>query len=162
MSVVTGIFSGIPYDWLVFGFVALIIALDSLRSGIGRASSIALALPIASVLYGLFGKTAGFSSIEALTATPLAQALSFGVVALATYLLVRRIALEYIESGVGEPIQALLAGCAATAVIIVIWVHVPALEPIWKLSDKFHVIFSESCRLPWLLGAYLALAFARG
>lgn len=162
IGAVTGIFSGVPYDWLVFGGLTLLIALDSLRSGIGRASSIALSLPVAGVLYELVSKTAYLGSIPVLTASPAAQAGTFAVVALASYLLVRRIALEYIESGVGEPVQALLAGCAATVVIIVVWLHVPVLEPIWQLSDKVHAIFSESYRLIWLLGAYLALAFARG
>ena len=159
---VTGIFSGIPYDWLIFGAMTLVIALDSLRSGIGRASSIALSLPIAGVLYQLLPATVGISSITALSASPAAAAGTFAVVAVATYLLVRRIALEYIESGVGEPVQALLAGCAATVVIIVVWLYVPVLEPIWQLSDKVHAIFSESYRLIWLFGAYLALSFARG
>lgn len=162
VDALAALLQGIPYDWLVFGGVTLLIALDSLRSGIGRASSIALSLPIAGILYELLSKTVGISSITALTASPAAQAGTFAVVALASYLLVRRIALEYIESGVGEPIQALLAGCAATVVIIVVWLHVPVLEPIWHLSDKVHALFSESYRLIWLVGAYLALAFARG
>ncbi len=162
ISAVQGMFTSIPVDWILFGSIVLLVALDSLRSGIGRASSIALALPLAAVLYELLGKTAGLSTLPFLTSSPLIQGATFAVVALVTYLLVRRIALEYVESGVGEPVQALLAGCAATVVFIVIWLSVPVLDQLWPLSDRVHGLFTESYRLIWLLGAYLSLAFARG
>jgi hypothetical protein len=162
ISSVTGIFTGIPIDWIVLGVLVVIIAIDSLRSGIGRACAIALALPLAVLMYSLVETTAVLGSIGALSATPMAQAITFGVIAVVCYLLTRRMALEYVESGTGEPVQALLAGGAATVVFIIAWQQVPALQSVWHLSDQVSAIFSESYRLIWLLGAYLALAFARG
>jgi hypothetical protein len=161
-NAVTSVFSGIPYDWFALGAFLILIALDSLRSGIGRACAIALALPLATVLYALLTKTAFVSGLAILTSSPTAQLVTFGVLALATYLLVRRMALEYIESGTGEPIQALLAGAAATVVIAVIWLQLPMAGEVWQVSGKVQALFAEQFRLLWLLGAYLALAFARG
>ncbi|MEK7509302.1 MAG: hypothetical protein AAB605_01160 [Patescibacteria group bacterium] len=161
-SAVTGIITGIPFDWLALGGLAVLFALDSLRSGIGRACALALALPIAAFLFSFVEKTVILSGIEVLFSSPTAQAATFGAVSVASYLIVRRMALEYVESGTGEPIQALLAGVAATIVIIVVWLQVPALDALWHLNDSIAALFSESYRLLWLLGAYAALAFARG
>ncbi len=162
LDAVTGVFTGIPYDWLALGGFIVIIALDSLRSGIGRACAIALSLPLATVLYALVEQTAVVGNLALLDSSSVAKLVTFGVIAIATYLLVRRIALEYVESGTGEPIQALLAGGAATAVLVVVWLQLPMSADVWQVSDKVQAIFAEQYRLIWLLGSYLALAFARG
>ena len=162
LETVTGIFTGIPYDWLALGGLIVVVALDSLRSGIGRACAIALSLPLASILYALIEQTAFLKDVALLDSSPAAQLATFGVIALVTYLLVRRIALEYIDSGAGEPMQALLAGAAATAVLVIVWLQLPMSGEVWQLSDKVRAIFAEQYRLIWLLGSYLALAFARG
>lgn len=162
MSSVTGVFTGAPYDLLAIGAFIVLIALDSLRSGIGRACAIALALPMATLLYALVPATVGLGAVSVLNASPTMQLATFGAMAFITYLIVRRIALEYIESGRGEPIQALLASTAATAVLIVVWLQLPMTNEIWPLSGKIQAVFSEQYRLIWLFGSYLALAFARG
>lgn len=161
-SSVTGVFTGIPYDFIALGGFLLLIALDSLRSGIGRACAIALALPISLLLYALVPSTAALGAISVLNASPDMQLAAFGIITLVTYFIVRRIALEYIESGTGEPIQALLAAGAATAVLIVVWLQLPMAGEIWQLSPKIQAVFGEQFRLFWLMGSYAALAFARG
>ena len=162
LDAATALFSGIPYDWLALGSIAVFIALDSLRSGIGRACAISLALPVSLVLYSLVVKTVGLNDFTLLTSSATAQLSTFGVIALGTYLLVRRIALEYVESGRGEPIQALLAGAAATAVLVVVWLQLPMTGEVSALNPSIQAIFAEQYRFIWLLGSYLALAFARG
>jgi len=162
LDAVTGMFTSIPLDWIILGALVVLIALDSLRSGIGRACAISLALPAALLLFSLSQKTIILKDVDALNSSPLIQLAIFGIIALACYLLARRMALEYIESGTGEPIQALLAGGAATVVLIVVWLQLPMTDSVWHLSDRVQAVFSESYRLVWLLGAYLGLAFARG
>ena len=162
LDAITRLFTGIPFDWLILGGLAVLLALDSLRSGIGRACAIALALPIAAFLFSFVEKTAVLSGIGTLSASPAAESATFGVVFIACYFIVRRMALEYVESGTGEPIQALLAGVAATIVVVIVWLQIPALSELWQLNDSIQAFFSESYRLLWLLGAYSALAFARG
>lgn len=161
-SSVTGTLTGIPYDWMALGGLAVLIALDSLRSGIGRACAISLALPLAMILYSLVGKTAFIGSVAVLNSSPIAQLATFGIFAVGTYLLVRRMSLEYIDSGAGEPVQALLAGAAATAVIAVVWLQLPMGREIWPISNTIEALFAEQFRLFWLAGSYLMLAFARG
>lgn len=162
VSSVTGAFTGVPYDWFALGGFLILVALDSLRSGIGRACAIALALPMAAWLYSLVPTSVGIGAVSVLDASPNMQLATFGVIAFITYLIVRRIALEYIESGRGEPIQAILAGGAATAVLIVVWLQLPMTDQIWQLSPSVEAAFSEQYRLFWLMGSYIALAFARG
>ena len=162
LDAVIGMFTSIPLDWIILGALVVLIALDSLRSGIGRACAISLALPAALLLFSLSQKAVILKDVDSLNSSPMIQLAVFGIIALACYLLARRMALEYIESGTGEPIQALLAGGAATVVLIVVWLQLPMTDSVWHLSDKVHAVFSESYRLVWLLGAYLGLAFARG
>lgn len=162
LDAVTGMFTSIPLDWIILGALVVLIALDSLRSGIGRACAISLALPLALFLFSQLQKAIVISDISALRDNTLVQGGVFVVLALASYLLVRRIVFEHIDSGTGEPIQALLAGGAATAVLIIVWLQLPMTDSLWHLSDKVHAVFSEPYRLVWLLGAYLGLAFARG
>lgn len=162
MSSVTGIFTGIPYDWLGLGLFLILVALDSLRSGIGRACAIALALPMATMFYTLLPSTIGIGALSVLNESPKMQLITFAVLAFMTYLAIRRIALEYIESGTGEPVQALLAGTAASIVLIVVWLILPMTGEIWQLNPKIQAVFAEQYRLIWIFGSYVALAFARG
>lgn len=158
---VTGIVAGIPYDWLALGGIVVLLALDSLRSGIGRASALALSLPLALVLFSLVAQTAFVGSLP-LPATPMAQLAVFGVLTFLLYFAVRRMGLDYVDSGRGEPVQSLLAGVAAGVVVIIVWLLLPMSGEIWNVSNQIHAVFAEQYRLLWFMGAYLALAFARG
>lgn len=157
----TALFTGIPFDWLILGGIVVLVALDSLRSGIGRACAIALALPLSLSLFYLLEKTVILKDVAIISSSSTTETITFGLVALLVYLLVRRISLEYIESGTGEPVQALLAGGAATTVFIVVWMQFPS-NSVWQLSGNLNTIFAEPYHFIWLMGAYLALAFARG
>ncbi len=160
-GMVTGFFSGIPFDILILVGAMIVIALDSLRSGIGRACAIALSLPIALSLVNLIEKTFVIKDVAILSSSARAEVISFAVMFLLVYLLVRRISLEYIESGMGEPVQALLASAAAVAVFVVVWMQFPA-SSVWPMGESVRAIFAEQYHFAWLMGSYLILAFARG
>ena len=162
MGIISGFFTTVPIDWFILGFIGLGIALDSVRTGIGRACALSLALPLAGVFSSFFAKAALISSLGATVNSATGQAIIFGILALASYLLVRRMGLEYIDSGMGEPIQSLLAGAATAIVVAVVWLSTPGLVPLFHIGPQVGAIFAESYRLWWLLAAYLALAFARG
>jgi len=162
MEAITSVFTVVPLDYFVLGGIVLVIALDSLRSGIGRACALAVALPVSMLLYSLLDKAALLSSVGALFATPLAQALTFAVILALSYLLARRMGLEFVDGGMGEPIQSLIAGVAIAMIFVVIWLQLPALESLWHFNTQVSAVFAEPFRLWWLLGAYAALAFARG
>ena len=48
---ITTLFAGIPTDWLILGVFAILAAFDILRNGARRASTAALALPVALLLF---------------------------------------------------------------------------------------------------------------
>jgi len=156
----TSLFSAMPMDWLILGGLIILIALDSLRSGVGRALTIALALPLVYLLFTLVPMSIlGGGDLLASTA---AQAGLFGALFVAMFFLVRRMGLDYMDSGAGEPLQAIIAGGAVAVIVACIWLQVPVLSDSWALSDQLSTVFAESYRLIWLAGAYAALAFARG
>ncbi len=152
-------FSAMPMDWLILGGLVILIALDSLRSGIGRALTIVLALPLAYFLFTLV--PASVIGGGELLASPASQAGMFGVLFVAMFFLVRRMGLDYMDSGAGEPLQALISGGAVAVIVACIWLQVPVLSDFWALSDQLSAVFDESFRLFWLAGSYGALAFAR-
>jgi len=161
MGTITGIVTAVPLDWFILGGLLILLSLDSLRSGIGRAAALAVALPIGYLLYSLVG-SAAFVSTMGILASPLSQAITFGVLVILSYFMARRMGLDFIDGGMGEPIQALIASAAAVVILAVIWLQIPALDSVWTFGAQLKAIFAESFRLWWLLGAYVALAFARG
>ena len=162
MGSITGFLSTVPFDYIVLGGIVVVIGADSIRSGVGRACALAAALPIALLLYSLLGKALLIGTIAALTASAISQTITFGVIVVLAYLLVRRMGLEYLDGGMGEPIQAVLAGGAVAVVFAVVWLQLPALNSFWHFKPQISALFAESYRLWWLIGAYTALAFARG
>jgi hypothetical protein len=161
MSGVFSLFTALPVDWLILGGIAVVVALDSLRSGIGRAISLSLALSLALLIFPLVEQTVFIGTLEILQ-TPAMQAALFGALTAALFLLMRRLGFDYLDSGMGEPVQALLAGAATAVVLICVWLQVPILNDWWTFNTTIQTFFAEQYRLLWLLGAYAVLAFARG
>ncbi|MEK7155561.1 MAG: hypothetical protein AAB734_01645 [Patescibacteria group bacterium] len=161
METISGIFAAVPLDYFLLGAVAVVVALDTMRSGIGRAAALAVALPVALLLHSLLGTTAFIGNIAALD-SGMMQAAVFGAILALSYLLVRRMGLEYVDGGMGQPIQSLIAGVALAVIFAVIWQESAVLGVLWQFDSPVTSLFAGSYRLFWLLGAYAALAFARG
>jgi hypothetical protein len=154
-------FGSLPLDWIVLSVIVIVVALDSLRSGIGRALAVSVALPLTYLLFTL-ADSAFLTWAQGLFSTPFMQVAVFAALFVAVYVLVRRMGLDYVDSGMGEPVQAILAGVATAVVFVCIWLQEPVLGNLWQMSGQIVTAFSEQFRLWWLLGAYAALAFARG
>jgi hypothetical protein len=161
METITGFFSSVPLDYFIIGGIILIVAVDSLRSGIGRAAAVSVALTLAFVFHQFLASAAFLGTLPMLSSGIAAAGAVGGLVVLA-YFLVRRMGLEYIDGGMGQPIQAAIASLAVTIILIVTWLGIPALTDVWQFNSQIQSLFAESYRLFWLLGAFAALAFARG
>lgn len=161
MGNITGFVSAVPLDYFIVGGIILIIAIDSLRSGIGRAVALSIALTLSIVFHELLSTSAFLGGLPLLSSDAAAAGAIAALVVIA-YILVRRMGLEYIDGGMGQPVQAAIASLAVTIVLIVTWLGIPALTDIWQFNTQIQMLFAESYRLFWLLGAFAALAFARG
>lgn len=160
LSFVTGMFTSLPTDWIILGAAAAFIALDALRSGSGRAMALVVSTPVALLLFSAFKNAAVLASLGTQLTTPLLQAVLFIVLTFAVFLLVRRMSANWISDS-GAPLQALLAGLAATAVLTVTWVSIPAFDALWDFGGQVRNIFGEPYRFWWVLGALATLAFIR-
>jgi hypothetical protein len=149
-----------PTDWIIIGAVAVFIALDTLRNGGTRAATLALALPATLFVMDTLPRTLFIGSVLKQFSTPVLQAVLFGIVFVALYVLIYRI-IGFYSTSTGAPVEALLTGLAATAILMVVWLHVPALDSLWRFGPQVHIVFSESYRFWWLAASYLSLAFAR-
>lgn len=159
MDVLGGVFQAVPLDYFFLGGIALVVALDAMRSGIGRAAALVVALTSALFFSSLLQDTA---FIGKMVTSPIVKIIAFVALVAANYFFLRRMGLEYLSGGIGQPLQSALAGVATAAVCMVIWLSVPGLSDYWEFGNAIQALFSEQFRLLWLLGAFGALAFARG
>ena len=148
-----------PVDWILIGAFAAFSALDAMRSGPTRATSLMLSLPAALLLVANLPDALFVGTLVAQFTTPLAQAGVFAVVTVALYFVIHRVIFTF-SNGL-PPIQSFIAGLAAAIVLVVIWLQVPGLESVWDFGDQVRAVFSEAYRFWWLAGSYIALAVVR-
>lgn len=157
---ITAIYASIPTDWMIIGVFAIFAAFDALRSGARRTVQLALALPLAAILVVSLSSATVLGSIVGQFSTPILQAILFFIILAIMYVVIGRIGLSWGEE-TGQTIQAALTGVAATAVVLVFWLQIPALGALWHFGPQVEVIFGEGYRFFWLIGSYAALAFVR-
>lgn len=149
-----------PTYWIIIGAIAVFIAFDTLRNGGTRATTLALALPAALFVLEALPKALFIGGVANQFSTPVMQAVLFGIVFIALYLLVYRIVGLYSTSS-GAPIEALMTGLAVSVILLVVWLQVPGLDSLWHFGSQVQAVFGEAYRFWWLAASYLALAFAR-
>lgn len=153
-------FSHIPIDWIVIVAFAFLIAFDALRSGSGRAAVLALALPISEFIYGLLPQTIFIGKLVTGLTNDYAHAAIFLGIFIVIYILTYRLVDTFASVSRGF-ILSVLSGIAATIITVVMWLQEPALTSIWHFSPLVQSIFSGAYALPWLILAYVILAFVR-
>ena len=154
------LFSSWPTDWIIIGAVAAFLALDALRSSGVRESALSLTLPATIFALGMLPQAIFIGSVSNQFSTPVLQAVLFGIMFVVVYVLVYRV-IGLWSVGTGGPIEALIMGVGAAAVLVVVWLQVPALDSLWHFGPQVHAVFGEAYRFWWVAAAYLGLAFAR-
>ncbi len=155
-----GVATNIPVDWFIIAAFTLIFAFDAWKSGSSRVCAIALALPVAMLLMSMLSEAFIVGSFAQELTTPVLGVVLFFILFAATYLLMRRI--DYAYGGeTGRPLQAVITGFACAAILVVIWLEVPALSALWQFGSSVTTIFGEAYRFWWILASYATLAFVR-
>lgn len=156
----SALFAHPPMDVIVFLVVAVILFVDSLRSGTGRAAAVALAAPAAYFLNSALAHAAVLSSILSSISGALVHAVLFGAIFVFLVIFFHRIMYSYGGSSSGA-LQSLLASLAATAVLIVVWLQIPSLATVWHFGAVFQSLFGTLYAFWWIAAAYILLAFVR-
>lgn len=162
MDTLTSLVANWPADWIVIGALAAFLALDTLRSGISRTAAFSLSLPATILIFHVSKQAFGLSLLTKDITTSILESALFFAIAVIMYFLARRTLPGGYGLGAGGPIQALAAGVAGAAVIVIAWLSTPALEALWAFGPQVKALFSEGYRFWWVIGAYSALALARG
>lgn len=160
METIRSIVTGVPIDWFILGAFVALLTIDSLRNGIARTAALSLAAPIAWALFSLLASTAFIGSLAA-SESAIAAVCLFGVIFVGCFIVLRRMGVDFIEAGLGQPIQAIAASVSAVTVLALFWILSPASD-LWTFGPVIQGAFSESYRLFWLVGAYGLLVFSRG
>lgn len=160
IDALTGALAGVPIDWLILGALALIAAVDILRSGARRICVAALALPVALLLFSTMQDAAFVNTLLAQLSTPVLQAALIGVLFVVMYIIIGRLGLSWGDES-GQVIQAALGGVAFAVVVATFWLATPELASVWKFGAQTSEIFSEQYRFFWILGSYGIFAYIR-
>lgn len=150
----------LPIDWVIIAGFAVLAMFDVLKNGSARVSALALALPAALLLTSTFPRAAFLDQVATQASTPLLSGIIFLIFVVALYFLLRRMDASY-SGEYGQPLQAVMAGCAGTAILVVVWLEVPALQSLWQFGSDVQAIFGDQYRFWWLIGSYASLAFVR-
>ena len=159
LSALSAVATHWPIDWILIGAFAAFAALDGIRSGPTRATSLMLSLPAALLLVANLPDALFIGALVAQFTTPLAQAGVFAIVTAVLFFVIHRSIFAF-SNGLA-PLQALITGIAATIVLVIVWLQVPGLETVWNFGDQARAVFGEAYRFWWLAGSYIALAIVR-
>ena len=151
------ILESIPVDWIIIGVFFLLVAADSLRAGSGHAIAFSLSLPISFFIFEAIPQTAFFGALGAQFTLPLEQAILFLVIEAVLFVCLNQMLFSF--EHYTSLLSSAVAGFAATIVLLIVWVQVPALQSLWHFGPQVIAIFGASYRFFWLIGSYLALAF---
>ena len=160
MGSLTYFFTTLPADWIILGVFALIMLIDALRVGSGRIATLAISGLIVFLVTETIPHAAFLGPVSERLSTPVLQAAFFGAVFVLIFILLCRIFTDYGEEN-GQPLGAVFAAIAVTALVVLVWVQVPALGAIWHFGSQVQVVFGEPYRFWWLLTSLAALAFAK-
>jgi len=159
-SLLSNVSGQFPIDLVVLVIFAVVVTVDALRNGTRRAAVFSLAAPLAFLIFAAVPNAAFLGSALAQLTTMGMKAALFGMIFICTFILVYRIVPASFGSGT-FPLQGLVGGLAAAAILAVVWLQIPALVSLWTPSPMIQTIFGPAYRVFWLLGAYVALAFVR-
>lgn len=148
-----------PMDWIFIFAFAVITALDAMRTGLARATALVLSLPAALLVMQQIPDAFFLGTLFAQFQSPLAQLAIFLAIAILLFIATHRLIFSF-SNGTG-PVQALMVGFAATAVLLVVWLQVPALDGLWHFGNQVQTVFGVAYRFWWLIGSYVVLAAAR-
>ena len=160
LSSVASVAAHLSAGWLVLTAVAILASLDALRGGTGRAAALALALPLTYVFLTFLPDAIFVGALYTSLTSAYAQAGIAAVVLVGLFVVLYRVT-DSFESDTGF-LSAVLAGIALAVVVGVTWSLIPQFNQLWSFGDSVEGVFGPAYRLWWLLGAYIALAFARG
>jgi len=160
ISLITSFFAHPPLDWVIFGVLVLIIGIDALRSGTARAATLSIALPVTLFFSNTLSHAILVGPFIDKFSNPLIEAAIFGGIFIVVFFLTYRI-MYSLGGNAAPPFASIMASFAATIVMYVMWLQVPALQSVWHFGPQIQSIFGALYAFWWMLVAYLALAFIR-
>lgn len=146
-------------DWIVFCLIIVVAAVDTWRSGSSRAAAIAVALPLASVLFTLIPQAFILGGIIE-KASSLTNAVIFTILCVVSFFVCYRVVGPF-SADEGSVPRAVLTGAAMTIIIVVFALQIPELHTAWHLSTSFASVFGTSFRWWWVMGCFAVLAYVR-
>lgn len=149
-----------PLDWTILGIFILLVFAENMRAGTNKATSLALALPVAYLLFQLIQNAALVSGVVGQFKEPIAQAALFGALTVLAFIFVHR-TIGFFGGSYAGFLNAGIGAAALAIAVIVFWMFIPALDTLWHFGPQLQAVFGAAYRFWWLLAAYFALALVR-
>ena len=150
----------IQTDWLIIGLLLVILVATAVKWGTARACVVAVTMPVSAFLFSLINDSIGTSAIVSHFNAPFTQSLEFIGIIVFVYIMTHRMYRSY--SGDGEGLWlAFLAGLATSFVVLVVWIHTPALGIIWEFSSQTKNVFGTNYAFWWMIISLFTLGYVR-
>mgnify|MGYP003394404273 FL=1 len=149
--------TSVPADWLIIGGAIVVLILIAMYAGSSNVISLALGSLVASSLLPLVPNTVFLSSINTSSDTTMA-AVFFAMMFPLTFIF-RWMTSDVL--GITTPIQAIIAGVAGAAMLLLVWTQTPVLTALWDFGGLIDLIFTEPYRLWVILASLLILSFSK-
>jgi len=147
-----------PLEWFALIVLGIVSFVDTMRSGPNRSIAISLALLTSTFLYDQLPSTVFLGPI--LKAFGSFQGIIFLIFFALLIVLFLRIISPFNANSTG-PLLAGLTALATVVLLIVIWIHTPALEALYHMSAPMQFLFTAPYSLLWTLGALVVFALVR-
>ena len=149
--------TSVPADWLIIGGAIVVLILIAMYAGSSNVISLALGSLVASSLLPLVPNTVCLSSINTSSDTTMA-AVFFAMMFPLTFIF-RWMTSDVL--GITTPIQAIIAGVAGAAMLLLVWTQTPVLTALWDFGGLIDLIFTEPYRIWVVLASLLVLSFSK-
>ena len=150
----------IPFGWIVFVLLVLILTIDAMRSGSVHASVLAITAPVSLFFFDLISHTVVVGNLITAITIPYVMAGLFLALFVVVFLLVNRMTASFAGAS-GGLFFSFLSGLSGTIAVMLLWLQIPALMTLWNPGSQIHAIFGLPYALLWFLGIYVVLAFVR-
>lgn len=161
-SVVTALtervfFSGVPFDWIIVIAGILLFSFVSVIGGTRHGVAAAIAMSLGPLFLSLVPKTYLLENMT--TSGSFHEPLALLIIVTILFLFLIRILPNDVVGA--DAFAAIACGIACTAIGVIMWISIPALQTVWSFGPHVQAVFAEQYRFWWFLGSFALLAIAR-
>lgn len=153
-----GIFSIVPFDFLIVFVVWAVFSIIAVQGGRGEILSVVAGSFVAIVAYNFAQQAIWLGeAIKPIIEQPRSSAIFFVVLVVLGYLAIRQLMLPYGSDLMGSPMQSAMIGFLSVLLLLALWIAMPFTAALWEFGDLFKLVFDPAYAFWWIAGTLLGM-----